>query len=79
MKTPNQKFGLLAQLACARRELQMRERVYPRRVLEGRMPPDMAQRETECMLDIVNTLTCLVEEERLKQQPTFLDRIAPKE
>lgn len=43
-------------LKCAERELAMRERVYPRRVAEGKMSPDSADHETECMAQIVELL-----------------------
>jgi hypothetical protein len=35
--------------ACAKRELDMRRRVYPRRVADGKMKQTDADRETEVM------------------------------
>jgi hypothetical protein len=44
------------QIKCARRELAMRERVYPRWVQDGRMKQDAADREMAAMAAIVKTL-----------------------
>lgn len=44
------------QLACAQRELRMREHVYPRRVANGQMTKELAARETEGMRAIIVTL-----------------------
>lgn len=38
---------------CAKRELTMRERVYGKKVLEGRMPKEKADHEIECMKQIL--------------------------
>jgi hypothetical protein len=43
-------------LKCAERELAMRERVYPKRVQEGKMDAVKAAHELECMKDIVQLL-----------------------
>ena len=43
-------------LKSARRELYMRQRVYPRRVNEGRMKREDAQHEIDCMSEIVGML-----------------------
>lgn len=43
-------------LKCAQRELAMRERVYPRQVEQGKMAPQTADHETECMAQIVELL-----------------------
>jgi hypothetical protein len=53
--------SLRAQLACARRELALRERVYPRWVAEERLLPSTAAHETAPMAAIVRTLQGLVE------------------
>ena len=47
---------LTEQLACARRELALRRNTYPKWVASGRMKPEAATHETECMEAIVNTL-----------------------
>ena len=44
------------QLACTRRELDMRRRVYPQWVRDGRMSRDAADREVATMASIVDTL-----------------------
>ena len=44
------------QLAAAKRELELRRRVYPKWVREGRMQPQKAADETESMAAIVETL-----------------------
>lgn len=49
------------QLAAARRELALRQRVYPRWLREGKIGDLKAAHETECMAGIVATLTRLVE------------------
>ncbi len=48
--------SLTEQLACARRELSLRQRVYPNWVGAGKMKGDTARHETECMAGIVATL-----------------------
>lgn len=47
------------QLQAARRELEMRKRVYPNWVARGKMTQAKADHETECMADIVNSLEAL--------------------
>lgn len=47
---------ILEMLAAARREWNMRQRVYPRWVQEGRMTEAKAQHEIDCMECIVNLL-----------------------
>jgi hypothetical protein len=55
------------QVACAERELKMRERVYPRWVGEGRMSQDKADKEIAAMRAIIATLQALP-----KTQPSLL-------
>jgi hypothetical protein len=50
---------LADQIKCARRELAMRERVYPKWVRDGRMTRDAADRETAAMQAIIATLQAL--------------------
>jgi hypothetical protein len=50
-------------IACARRELEMRRRVYLRWVLNGKMTEDKANRELMLMETIVGTLLNLKEQE----------------
>jgi hypothetical protein len=47
------------QLKCARRELALRQRAYPRWIDNGRMSRDEADREIEAMSAIVATLQTL--------------------
>lgn len=49
-------ISLDRQIECAKRELKMRERVYPRRVEQGSMTEGLARVETEAMRAIVATL-----------------------
>lgn len=39
-------------LACATRELGMRERIYPKWIALGKMSAEKAEHEIECMRDI---------------------------
>lgn len=55
--------SLRAQLACARRELALRVRVYPRLVANETMLQATAVRELAAMRAIITTLTTLVEAE----------------
>jgi hypothetical protein len=54
--------SLARQLACAQRELALRERVYRSLVGRERMTLRQAEEEIACMWAIVQTLTRLVEE-----------------
>jgi len=45
-----------AQIACVERELRYRERVYARRVRDGKMTQDLADRELAAMSAVLNTL-----------------------
>lgn len=47
---------LHVQIEAAERELRMRRHVYPRRVAEGKMTQDLANREMAAMAAIVDTL-----------------------
>ena len=57
--------SLADQLACARREVGMRERVYERRIVSGSMTQALADREIAAMRAIVETLEKLEQAERL--------------
>lgn len=50
-------------MRAARRELRMRERVYPSRVALGRMPASRADHEIACMQGIIGVL-----KERLRSE-----------
>ncbi len=58
------------QLACAEREVRMRERVYPRRVAAKAMTQAQADRELRAMAAIVGTLRTLAEREPILGGPT---------
>lgn len=55
------------QLACAERELKMRQRVYPRWCDQGKMTREKATQETDAMAAIVETLRPLAAAEKLEQ------------
>lgn len=55
----NRKIDIDACIACAERELKMRERVYPRRVSDGKMRSDTAAREIATQRDVISLLTWL--------------------
>lgn len=57
------------QLACARREYRLRERVYPRLIHQGKMQPGEAQDELDAMQAIVETLDGLLREQLSHTQP----------
>lgn len=46
-------------IACVRREIAMRKRVYPRWVADGRMARDAAEREIAAMQAVHDTLAAL--------------------
>lgn len=60
---------LTEQLACAKRELALRRKVYPRWVTAKRMNPFKAEEEITLMGAIVRTLEELVAK---KEQPKLL-------
>lgn len=47
---------LADEIACVRREIAMREKVYPRRVADNKMRADVADRELETMRAVLNRL-----------------------
>jgi hypothetical protein len=55
------KVTLLDQVQCARREIQMRRRVYPKRLANGKMTQFVADRETAGMQAIERTLQWLLD------------------
>jgi hypothetical protein len=54
---------LAEQIACVKREIAMRERVYPRWVAAGKMKDSQASHEIECMRAILATLEALPKEQ----------------
>ncbi|MFN3349086.1 hypothetical protein [Pseudorhodoplanes sp.] len=55
----NGEISLAEQIACVRREIGMRERVYPKWVSAGRMKAETAERELRAMMAVMATLTAL--------------------
>lgn len=49
-------LGLSAQIACVRREIAMRERVYPSFIARGKMKAGAAEYELRAMRDVLATL-----------------------
>ena len=49
-------IGVEDQIICVRREIGMRERVYPRWVAAGKMKPHMAEREIAVMKAVLESL-----------------------
>lgn len=49
-------FTLQQQIDCVRREIAMRERVYPAWVGKGKMKPEVAQHQIEAMKAVLATL-----------------------
>lgn len=45
-----------AQIECVQREINMRERVYPRRVADGKMTQALAAEQLELMRAVLTTL-----------------------
>ncbi len=54
----------LTKLNCAKRELEMRRQVYPRRVSEGKMSSSQMHHEIETMQAIVDDYQAQVEAEQ---------------
>lgn len=48
--------ALADQIACVRREIALRNKVYPRWVEKGRMHQEQADRELEAMIAVLATL-----------------------
>ncbi len=59
------KVSMTEQIKCVKREISMRERVYPRFVKKGKMTQDEADREIAAMKAVLDTLN-------EKSEPTFL-------
>ena len=55
--------SLTEQITCVRREIGFRERVYARRVAEGKMKQDQADRELAAMQAVLETLRKLFNEQ----------------
>lgn len=61
----NSVVSLEVQVACIRREIGMRERVYPRWVSTAKMTPKRADEEIAAMKAVLATLVELQAKERL--------------
>ncbi len=55
-------YTLDAQIACIRRELALRKSAYPKWVTNGRMKPEAADHEIQCMQAVHDTLSALRDE-----------------
>jgi hypothetical protein len=58
-------FTAAEKQACAEREVRLRQRVYGRRVAEGKMTPALADRETRLMQAIADDYAAAAAKERL--------------
>ncbi len=61
--------GLDRQIACVRREVGMRKRVYPRWVATGKMTQEEADRQIEAMEAVQATLEKLRDDEKARVTP----------
>ena len=61
------RIDMPSQIACVRREISMRKRVYPRWVSTGRMSQQKADEEIVAMTEVLATL------ERLHQMSKVID------
>ena len=52
-------ISLAQQIACVKREIALRVRVYPGFVRQRRMTQDQADKEVACMQGVLHTLTAL--------------------
>lgn len=52
-------FTIAQQIACVKREIRMREKVYPRWVARGTMDQPHADKELACMRAVLGTLESL--------------------
>ncbi len=52
----HRQYTLEAQVACVRRELALRKGVYPKWVQSGRMKPEEADHQINCMQAVHDTL-----------------------
>jgi hypothetical protein len=67
----NQKISFWTQAQCVRRELSMRNRVYPKRIAEGRMSQTQADKELAEMTAVYATLQRLDREESERNAPSL--------
>lgn len=58
-------IGYEEQLDCVERELRLRRRLYPRKILDGRLSAHMADQELKRMAAVVETIRALAQRERL--------------
>lgn len=57
-------MSIMSMIKCARRELRLRQEFYPRRVQEGRVSPETAQHEIDCMRAICELLDRVQQQEQ---------------
>lgn len=58
-------IGYEEQLDCVERELRLRKKLYPRRIIDGRLTPYAADQELRRMAAVVETIRALAQRERL--------------
>lgn len=58
-------IGYEEQLSCVERELRLRKKLYPRKILDGRLTAFEADRELKRMEAVVETIRGLAQSERL--------------
>ena len=71
--TQDSEVSLEQMAACARREFNLRQRVYPRWVQEGRMTAEKAQHEIRVMESIYYTLFRLKELQEASEEMKALE------
>lgn len=64
-----EEIDLTRQIACVRREVSMRKRVYPRWVQNAKMTQEEADRQLQTMEAVQATLEQLRDAEKAKQEP----------
>lgn len=64
-ETADRGYTIIAQIACVKREIAMRERVYPKWVLSGSMKAEAADHEVRCLKAVLGTLIGLQVDGRL--------------
>jgi hypothetical protein len=55
-------YTIEQQMACVKREIAMRKNVYPKWVMSGRMKPEAADHEINCLIAVLRSLETLVDD-----------------
>ncbi len=64
-----------AQIACVRREINMRHRVFPRWVETGKMPAESAEYQIAAMEAVLSTLEGVRAEQLAQSAPGLFDEL----